>query len=126
MGIDNVFYNGKAQTRASFRPGTAFIDPIEAIKDVFGDAAESLVVSSTKSMHGHMLGAAGAVEAIVCVKALETGAIPPTINLENPSEGCDLDLCANEAKKKGVKVALSNSFGFGGTNTALAMVRFED
>lgn len=98
---------------------------IDAIKDVFGTAAGDVTVSSTKSMHGHMLGAAGAVEAIVCVKAILHGKIPPTINLHKPSEGCDLDLTPNEARDKTVKIALSNSFGFGGTNAALVLKAYQ-
>jgi 3-oxoacyl-[acyl-carrier-protein] synthase II len=92
---------------------------IDAIKDVFGASARALSVSSTKSMHGHMLGAAGAVEAVVCVQAIREGVIPPTINLERPSEGCDLDLTPLEARRREVRYALSNSFGFGGTNACL-------
>lgn len=98
---------------------------IEAIKDVFGAAAQDVSVSSTKSMHGHMLGAAGAVEAIVCIKSILHSLIPPTINLENPSEGCDLDLTPKVAREKSVDIALSNSFGFGGTNSSLVLRRFE-
>ncbi len=101
-------------------------EEVDAIKDVFGEAASSLAVSSTKSMHGHMLGAAGAVEAIVCVKAMEEGVVPPTINLHKPSEGCDLDLVPHEARRLPVRVALSNSFGFGGTNACLVLKRYGD
>ena len=75
-------------------------------------------MSSTKSAIGHLLGAAGAVEAIFSIKAIEDG-VAPTLNLENPSEGCDLDLVANEAKERPIKTALSNSFGFGGTNASV-------
>lgn len=95
------------------------LQEIEAIKAVFGEHARSMSVSSTKSMHGHLLGAAGAVEAIVTVKVIETGIIPPTINLDDPSDGCDLDLVPHEAKQRVVDTALSNSFGFGGTNSSL-------
>ncbi|MEL6186352.1 MAG: beta-ketoacyl-ACP synthase II [Myxococcota bacterium] len=98
---------------------------IEAIKDVFGAAANQVAVSSTKSMHGHMLGAAGAVEAIVCVKSILHSIIAPTINLNRPSEGCDLDLTPNVARQKTIDVALSNSFGFGGTNSSLVIRRYE-
>lgn len=94
---------------------------VEAIKAVFGEHAKSLLVSSTKSMHGHMLGAAGSVEAILCAKALQTGRVPPTINLEHPSEGCDLDFVPHKARNHPIRVALSNSFGFGGTNATLAI-----
>lgn len=87
-----------------------------AIKDVFGTHAYNLAVSSTKSMTGHLLGAAGAVEAIFTVLALDRGVIPPTINLENSDPDCDLDYVPNEPREKKISVALSNSFGFGGTN----------
>lgn len=91
----------------------------DAIKSAFGTHADSMLVSSTKSMTGHLLGAAGGVEAIFSVLALRDGVAPPTINLDNPGEGCDLDYVANEARKADLKVAMSNSFGFGGTNGTL-------
>ena len=96
-------------------------DEIElgAVKRLFGEHAYNLSMSSTKSAIGHLLGAAGAVEAIFSIKAIEDGVAPPTLNLENPSEGCDLDLVANEAKERPIKTALSNSFGFGGTNASV-------
>ncbi|MBW8192609.1 beta-ketoacyl-ACP synthase II [Neiella marina] len=90
-----------------------------AVKSVFGEHAYALKVSSTKSMTGHLLGAAGSVEAIFTVMALQTQKIPPTINLDNPSEGCDLDYCANGAVEHEMDYALCNSFGFGGTNGSL-------
>lgn len=105
--------------------GTSTIsnDPMEtrAIKRVFGDAASSLAVSSTKSMTGHLIGAAGAVEAIVAVQTLRTGVIPPTINLDTPDPECDLDYVPHTARQRAVKVALSNSFGFGGHNAAVVL-----
>jgi len=91
----------------------------DAIKTVFGDHAYRLSVSSTKSMTGHLLGAAGSTEAIFTLLAMRDGIAPPTINLEHPSEGCDLDYVPNEAKEMQIDVALSNSFGFGGTNGTL-------
>jgi 3-oxoacyl-[acyl-carrier-protein] synthase II len=92
----------------------------KAIKDCFGDhAMNGLLVSSTKSMTGHLLGAAGGVELAACVQAIRTGTVPPTINLEQADEECDLDYVANEAKQRQVRVALSNSFGFGGHNATL-------
>ncbi|MGY3264258.1 beta-ketoacyl-ACP synthase II [Lysobacter sp. HA35] len=94
-----------------------------AIKRALGDHAYRTMVSSTKSMTGHLLGAAGGVEAIFSVMALHTGIIPPTINLENPSEGCDLDYVPNAAREAKVDVALSNGFGFGGTNGSLVFRR---
>ncbi len=90
-----------------------------AIKAAFGEHAAKLAVSSTKSMTGHLLGAAGAVEAIFAVLALRDQVIPPTINLESPGEGCDLDYVPNAARDSRINVALSNSFGFGGTNGTL-------
>jgi len=99
-----------------------------AIKKVFGDYAKSgLLVSSTKSMTGHTLGAAGAIEAAACLKAMETNTIPPTINLDNPDEQCDLDYVAHKARKvEDLKVVLSNSFGFGGHNASLAFRKFSE
>ena len=94
-----------------------------AIKRALGDHAYKTMVSSTKSMTGHLLGAAGGVEAIFSVKALETGVIPPTINLENPGEGCDLDYVPNTARDARVDVVVSNGFGFGGTNGTLVFRR---
>ncbi|MGH8105577.1 MAG: beta-ketoacyl-ACP synthase II, partial [Arenimonas sp.] len=90
-----------------------------AIKRALGDHAYKTMVSSTKSMTGHLLGAAGGVEAVFTVLALHTGVIPPTINLENPGEGCDLDYVPNIARDKKISVAVSNGFGFGGTNGTL-------
>ncbi|MBS34949.1 MAG: beta-ketoacyl-[acyl-carrier-protein] synthase II [Thiotrichales bacterium] len=90
-----------------------------AVKASFGDHARSLAVSSTKSMIGHTLGAAGGIEAVFSVLALEHGVLPPTINLEHPSEECDLDYVPNTARDADISVALSNSFGFGGTNGTL-------
>lgn len=94
-----------------------------AVKSVLGDAAKQVRMSSTKSMIGHLLGAAGAVEAIFTILAIRDQVAPPTINLDNPSEGCDLDYVAHEAKATRIDVALSNSFGFGGTNGTLAFRR---
>ncbi|MGG6462726.1 beta-ketoacyl-ACP synthase II [Solilutibacter silvestris] len=94
-----------------------------AIKSALGDAAKSVMVSSTKSMTGHLLGAAGGVEAVYSAMALHEGVIPPTINLDNPSEGCDLDYVPHTARQKQVEIAMSNSFGFGGTNGTLVMRR---
>ena len=96
-------------------------DEIEhgAVKRLFGNAAHKLCMSSTKSAIGHLLGAAGSVEAIISILAIERGVVPPTLNLDNPSDDCDLDLVPHEAKKHGVGHALSNSFGFGGTNASL-------
>ena len=92
---------------------------LRAVKRVFGDWAYQLSMSSTKSAIGHLLGAAGAVEAIFSILAIRDQVVPPTLNLDNPSEGCDIDLVAKQAKRRKVRAALSNSFGFGGTNASL-------
>ena len=97
-----------------------------AIKAVFGDHTQKLNISSTKSMTGHLLGAAGGVEAIVTVKAIETGIIPPTINYENADPQCDLNYTPNKAVKRPVKVAISDNLGFGGQNGALLFKAFSD
>lgn len=94
-----------------------------AIKRAFGDHARAMMVSSTKSMTGHLLGAAGGVEAVFTVMALHTGVIPPTINLDEPGEGCDLDYVPNVARERSVAYAMSNGFGFGGTNGTLIFGR---
>jgi 3-oxoacyl-[acyl-carrier-protein] synthase II len=96
-----------------------------AIKTVFGDHAYNLSVSSTKSMTGHLLGAAGGVEAVVSVMSIHASVIPPTINLDNPDVDCDLDYVAHKARFAEVRYALSNSFGFGGTNACLLFKKFE-
>lgn len=98
----------------------------QAVKTVFGDHAYKLAVSSTKSMTGHLLGAAGAVEAIFSVLAIRDQVAPPTINLDEPDEGCDLDFVANEARQMPIDIVVSNSFGFGGTNGSLVFRRFAE
>ena len=97
-----------------------------AIKTVFGEHAKTLAISSTKSMTGHLLGGAGAVEMAACALAMRDSVIPPTINLENPDDECDLDYTANVAKEKKVRVAVNNSFGFGGHNATLVVSEFKD
>ena len=101
-------------------------DPIEtrAIKTVFGDGASQVPVSSTKSMTGHAIGAAGALEAVICVKALHENVIPPTINLDTPDPECDLDYVPHEAREKQLNVVMSNSFAFGGQNCVLLFRKF--
>ena len=96
-----------------------------AIKDVFGDHAYKLAVSSTKSVTGHCFGAAGAIEAMMCVLALKEGVLPPTINYENPDPDCDLDYVPNEARRVQVDVALSNAMGLGGHNGCVLLGRVE-
>mgnify|MGYP001198765701 CR=1 FL=1 len=96
-----------------------------ALRAVFGEHMAELAVSSTKSMTGHLLGAAGAIETIACIMAIEHGILPPTINYENPDPECDLDCVPNEARTCDVRYALNNSFGFGGHNVALIFGRFD-
>src|SRR5438105_4994635 len=93
----------------------------KAIKDVFGEHAHRLAVSSTKSVHAHLLGAAGAIEAAACILAIQRGLVPPTINLDNQDPECDLDYVPNRARRAPVNVAISNSFGFGGHNATLVL-----
>ncbi len=107
---------------------TPYNDKIEtyAIRQVFGSHADELAVSSTKSMTGHMLGGAGGVEAIFTALTLREGKIPPTINYTDPDPDCDLDYVPNEMREASVRIALSNSFGFGGTNATLAIARYDE
>jgi 3-oxoacyl-[acyl-carrier-protein] synthase II len=97
----------------------------QALKKVFGDHAYDLNVSSTKSMTGHLLGAAGAIEAIASIQAIRHNVVPPTINFEEPDPDCDLNYTFNEALEKPVSLAMSNAFGFGGHNTSVAFSAFE-
>jgi 3-oxoacyl-[acyl-carrier-protein] synthase II len=105
---------------------TPYNDKFEtlAIKHVFGDHARRLAVSSTKSMTGHLLGAAGGIEAIASLLALHHGILPPTVNYETPDPECDLDYVPNQARKQDVEIAISNAFGFGGTNATLAFRKY--
>ena len=107
--------------------GTDLNDRVEtaAIRRVFGEHADSLMVSSTKSMHGHMMGAAGAVEAVVCVLTCHHGVVPPTINYQTPDPDCDLDYVPNEAREAEVRYAMSTSVGLGGHNSAIIFGRWE-
>ncbi|MDA8077372.1 MAG: beta-ketoacyl-ACP synthase II [Nitrospiraceae bacterium] len=106
---------------------TKYGDELEtaAVKTVFGEHARRVAVSSTKSMIGHLLGAAGGVEAVISVLSIDRGMIPPTINLDNPDPECDLDYVPHKARKADIRVALSNSFGFGGTNACLLFKKFD-
>jgi 3-oxoacyl-[acyl-carrier-protein] synthase II len=99
---------------------------VSAVKRLFGSHAYALAMSSTKSVMGHALGAAGGVESIATIKALQTGTLPPTINLDQPDEGFDLNFVANTAQQRSVRVALNNSFGFGGHNTTLVFGTLRD
>jgi 3-oxoacyl-[acyl-carrier-protein] synthase II len=105
---------------------TAVNDRVESLacKQVFGERALQTPVSSTKSMMGHLIAAAGVTEAIVCLLAIRDGVLPPTINYENPDPDCDLDYVANQARPAPLQFTLSNSFGFGGQNISLVMGRF--
>lgn len=108
--------------------GTGANDATEtaAIKTLFGPAAYQVPISSTKSMTGHLMGAAGGIEAIVCALTIQNGVIPPTINYGEPDPECDLDYVPNQARKIEVKVAMSNTFGFGGHNATIVLKKFED
>jgi 3-oxoacyl-[acyl-carrier-protein] synthase II len=119
IGLDQIDYVNAHGT------STQVGDEIElgAVKRLFGEHAYKLSMSSTKSSIGHLLGAAGSVEAIFSILAMRDGIVPPTLNLENPSPGCDLDLVPRRAKERQVRYALSNSFGFGGTNASLVFAR---
>ena len=120
LSVDQVDYINAHATST----GLGDVAETRAIKTVFGDRAKSVSISSTKSMTGHLLGGAGAVEMAVCALAIRDGVIPPTINLDNPDEECDLDFTAHTAREKKVSVALNNSFGFGGHNATLVVKEF--
>ena len=102
------------------------ISETRAIKKAFGKKAYEIPVSSIKSMVGHMIGAAGALEALTCCKVVNESIIPPTINLENPDPECDLDYVPNMARKSDVQIAVSNSFGFGGHNSVIVISKYSD
>jgi 3-oxoacyl-[acyl-carrier-protein] synthase II len=102
------------------------IAEVNAVKDVFGDHAGELIMGSTKSMTGHLLGAAGGVEFGICVRVLQTGVVPPTINQDDPDPECDLDCAPNTKVERDVDLAMSNSFGFGGHNVSLAVRRYRE
>jgi len=101
------------------------VNETQALKEVFGEHARTLAVSSTKSMTGHLLGAAGGIESVITVLSITKGVLPPTINYETPDPECDLDYVPNTARAAQVRTALTNSFGFGGTNASLIFTRFD-
>ena len=119
---DRVDYINAHGTSTPFNDRTE----TQAIKSLFGDHAYRLAISSTKSMTGHTLGAAGAVEGVISIMAIQTGIIPPTINLHNPDPTCDLDYVPNVARQRAVNIAMSNSMGFGGHNACLIFKRYEE
>ena len=121
MALDEVAYINAHGT------STPAGDPIEvtAVKTVFGELARRVMMGSTKSMTGHLLGAAGGLEAVVTALVIARGVVPPTINLDTPDEACDLDFIPNQARTHRVTAALSNSFGFGGHNVSLALRAFK-
>ena len=120
LSVDQVDYINAHATST----GLGDVAETRAIKSAFGEHAKSISISSTKSMTGHLLGGAGAVEMAACALAIRDGVIPPTINLDNPDEECDLDFTPHTAREKKVRVALNNSFGFGGHNATLVAKEF--
>jgi 3-oxoacyl-[acyl-carrier-protein] synthase II len=122
MNVDDIDYINAHGT------STPLNDVVEtrAIKKVFGSHAQELAISSTKSMTGHMLGGAGGIESVFTALSLYNQTIPPTANLENPDEECDLDYVPGSARETKIRAAMSNSFGFGGTNAVIIMKKFED
>jgi len=127
LALDEAGWQGESVYINAHGTGTPMNDKVEtlAIKKALGeDAARAALISSTKSMTGHMLGAAGAVEAIACAMALKTGVIPPTIHLEQPDPACDLNYVPNKAVKADIQLALSSSLGFGGHNAVIALRKF--
>jgi 3-oxoacyl-[acyl-carrier-protein] synthase II len=119
VGVEEIGYINAHAT-------STFADQVEthAIKQVFGEHAYRIPVSSTKSMTGHLLGAAGGIEAAFSILAIHRGMLPPTINLEHPDPQCDLDYVPHRGREASVGAALSNSFGFGGVNACIAFKRF--
>jgi 3-oxoacyl-[acyl-carrier-protein] synthase II len=118
---EEVGYNNAHGTST----GLGDLAETKAMKTVFGPHAARLMVSSTKSQLGHTLGASGGIELVACSLAIQTGVLPPTINLDHPDEGCDLDYIPNTAREVRVNRVMSNSFGFGGHNASLLIGRYE-
>jgi 3-oxoacyl-[acyl-carrier-protein] synthase II len=129
MALDNAGVNpAEVQLINAHGTSTHFNDYYEtlAIKSVFGEHAKKLMVTSSKSMTGHLLGAAGGVEAALTLMSMEKGIVTPTINYQEPDPDCDLDYVPNTAREAKVTCALSNSFGFGGTNASLLFKKIQD
>lgn len=122
IGIDGIDYINAHGTSTPLND----VSETTAIKRTFGERAYKIPISSTKSMTGHLMGSSGALEALFCVKALENGVIPPTINYETPDENCDLDYVPNKARQAGMEYVMSNSFGFGGHNATIIIKRTGD
>jgi 3-oxoacyl-(acyl-carrier-protein) synthase len=122
LGLDEIDYINAHGT------STILNDKSEtaAIKTVFGDQAYNIPISSTKSMTGHLLGAAGALEALVCIKAIQDGVLPPTINYETFDPECDLDYIPNTSRQAQVRHVMSNSFGFGGHNATIILSKYSE
>lgn len=121
MGLDDIHYINAHGTSTPIGD----VSETKAIKKLFGDAAHKIAISSTKSMTGHLLGAAGGIEIIACIMAIQNSIIPPTINYETPDPECDLNYVPNKAIEQKVDVAMSNSFGFGGHNATLIVKKYE-
>ncbi len=117
LNIDAVDYINAHGTATQLND----LSETRAIKSAFGELAYQIPISSTKSMTGHMMGATGALEAVFCVKVVQNNIVPPTIHYETPDPECDLDYIPNEARQKPVRIAISNSFGFGGHNAVLVI-----
>ena len=122
IGVDDIDYINAHGTSTPLNDASETI----AIKRTFGERAYKIPISSTKSMTGHLMGSSGTLEALFCVKALENGVIPPTINYETPDEICDLDYVPNEARRADMEIVMSNSFGFGGHNATIILRRTKD
>jgi 3-oxoacyl-[acyl-carrier-protein] synthase II len=122
LGTDDIDYINAHGTSTPLNDASE----TQAIKTLFGEQAYNIPVSSTKSMTGHLMGAAGALEAVFSLKAIQTSTLPPTINHDNPDPECDLDYVPNHARKQDVRTVMSNSFGFGGHNACLILRRFSD
>ena len=122
MGPEDVQYINAHGTSTPYNDRTESV----AVKTVMGEKARNVMLASTKSMTGHLLGAAGALEAAVSTLVITRGIVPPTINYENPDPECNLDYVPNTARRKDVRVAISNGFGFGGHNAVVVLKKYEE